>query len=78
MKCKCGSEYNEITWHVIFSNGKRVAIGGNASNDKLDIAKAMKYTSYCLGAWNDKEITYKTYNHCFNCGFANNETITVI
>ena len=78
MVCKCGHEANEIRWHDILSNGKYVAIGGNASEDKLSIAQAMKHSSYMMGAWNDKVITYREYNHCFNCGNATNEVVTII
>jgi len=79
MKCnKCNQEVNEVRWHEILSNGKHVSIGGRACDNKLNIAKAMKYTSYMRGAWNDKIISYREYNHCFNCGMANNEIVTII
>jgi hypothetical protein len=74
-KCKCGNKYNDLTWYEVLVNGKYYPIGGKAINNKEEIAKAMKYTNYFRGAFNKDLIQHRSFNHCFNCGNANNEVV---
>ena len=79
-KCKkCSKLFNDVRWAEITCNGEYKAIGGDASNlqCKHDYAHAMKHTNYMGGMYNSDNIKVREYNHCFNCGHSNNETVKV-
>jgi len=77
MKCdKCNSDRaNTTRWGEVLIDGKYCSIGGNAGNlqSKHSYANSMKNGSY--GRYTEKDIKVREYNHCFNCGYANKETI---